>query len=267
MKKLVIILTAWVIFVAACNSSENGNISTIDSSVSETGKGSAVVQNETPGSGKIESVLGIYKGVLPCADCEGIDQMILLSPDQRFRMSETYLGKNPNPFMTEGKWETVGDSTIQVLIKDSIVGMYKVGKDQLIHLGQSGVPITGPLASNYILRKSNPSETNSAWKKKKESGIDFLGIGTEPFWSLNIDNEKQVSFQMADWAKPVNFEYSKPVVSGYSQVYELKDGSSSIKITIDRTYCSDGMSDNWYEYAVKVEHGGMVYKGCGVHLQ
>lgn len=46
-----------------------------------------------------------YEGVLPCADCSGIDTKITLNPDNTFEMTEIYQGKNDdNPFVTKGTW-------------------------------------------------------------------------------------------------------------------------------------------------------------------
>jgi len=41
---------------------------------------------------------GIYRGVLPCADCEGIETEIKINADLTYVISSTYLGKNEEAF-------------------------------------------------------------------------------------------------------------------------------------------------------------------------
>ena len=36
---------------------------------------------------------GEYKGIFPCADCEGIETELELNPNNRYELKETYLGK------------------------------------------------------------------------------------------------------------------------------------------------------------------------------
>ena len=48
----------------------------------------------------------VYHGILPCADCSGLDTTLTLSPDNTYSLSEVYQGKNDdNPFVTHGRWE------------------------------------------------------------------------------------------------------------------------------------------------------------------
>jgi uncharacterized lipoprotein NlpE involved in copper resistance len=46
--------------------------------------------------------VGDYKGVLPCADCEGIETELELKADNTYELSEEYLGKQSNEFKAKG---------------------------------------------------------------------------------------------------------------------------------------------------------------------
>lgn len=50
------------------------------------------------------SFAGVYKGKLPCADCEGIDMTLTINPDGTYESQMTYLGKSTKPFVEKGKW-------------------------------------------------------------------------------------------------------------------------------------------------------------------
>lgn len=56
-----------------------------------------------------------FGGVLPCADCAGIETTLILEPDGSYRLRETYVGERaPNTFVTVGRWQYVADSSPQL---------------------------------------------------------------------------------------------------------------------------------------------------------
>ena len=57
---------------------------------------------------------GIYRGVLPCADCEGIQTTIYLKKDLSFTTKTKYLGKSDSVYETTGKfkWNDKGNTVI-----------------------------------------------------------------------------------------------------------------------------------------------------------
>jgi copper homeostasis protein (lipoprotein) len=110
---------------------------------------------------------GTYRGVTPCADCEGIDTTLTLRQDNSFTLSVLYKGKSQKPFVTNGTFTWVQNDGA-VSLKDAAgkpVGLYKVGENRLFMLDQNGKRITGALAEKYILEKQvNASLTGTYWK-------------------------------------------------------------------------------------------------------
>jgi uncharacterized lipoprotein NlpE involved in copper resistance len=97
---------------------------------------------------------GTYTGVLPCADCEGIQTRITLYSDYTYKMWYQYMGKGDETFNESGTFHREGDSDVITLEgKDSF--QYKVGENTLTHLDADGRVITGELAEYYVLVKSN----------------------------------------------------------------------------------------------------------------
>ncbi len=70
----------------------------------------------------------------------------------------------------------------------------------------------------YALVKRELAGLNPSWKQKQNEGIDFIGVGNEPFWSLEIDNEKMIVFKLVDWKKPVIVSVETPIVTKDSTV-------------------------------------------------
>lgn len=98
---------------------------------------------------------GIYKGITPCADCEGIETLIRLNKDMTFVIQTKYLGKGDGKvFEDKGTfvWDKKGESISLSGLKER-PWQYKVGENKLIQLDMQGKQISGSLAENYILTK------------------------------------------------------------------------------------------------------------------
>ncbi|WP_373496726.1 copper resistance protein NlpE [Aquiflexum sp.] len=98
--------------------------------------------------------LGIYHGVLPCADCEGIEVTLELGPGDSYTRKTTYLGKDDNKvFESAGTFSWNGAGNTITLNEEELPNQYFVGENVLIHLDTEGNRITGDLADNYELNK------------------------------------------------------------------------------------------------------------------
>ena len=98
---------------------------------------------------------GTYTGMVPCADCDGIQTSITLRADGTFERERLYLGKPGAPMSDSGQfaWNDAG-SIVTLAAADGTTQMYQVGEKLLFHLDQAGNRITGDLAPQYVLAKS-----------------------------------------------------------------------------------------------------------------
>lgn len=197
---------------------------------------------------------GAYQGMYPCTGCEGIQQTILFTADKKYRLEELTWGKSSIPKKTEGIWER----------KNGMIWMYQPGRTPLRFFLRNDSLFTDSL--QYALVKRELATISPFWKQKQNEGIDFIGVGNEPFWNLEIDNEKTILFKLADWKKPVITAIQQPVVAKDSTVYKVASNKEMLRITLLPQFCSDGMSDFLYQYKVVVTFKGSTYKGCGVML-
>jgi len=99
---------------------------------------------------------GSYAGVLPCADCEGIETSITIRSDQTYAVRTRYLGTDDAGRTREGTfaWNEAG-SAITLEGISSGPSRYLVGENKLIQLDLAGNRITGELADRYVLRKTS----------------------------------------------------------------------------------------------------------------
>lgn len=97
---------------------------------------------------------GSYYGILPCADCEGIETVLEISTDSSYYLQTTYLGKGDETVNHEFgtfKWDESGNNI--TLNNKPAPNQYKVGEGILYQMDLDGNLITGNLSENYILRK------------------------------------------------------------------------------------------------------------------
>ena len=93
---------------------------------------------------------GTYRGVLPCADCEGIETVVILSADGTWRTQSRYLGKDGRVFAEQGsiRWNAAGST---ITLEGAEPAKYFVAENRLIRLARDGSRISGNLAEQYVL--------------------------------------------------------------------------------------------------------------------
>jgi uncharacterized lipoprotein NlpE involved in copper resistance len=99
---------------------------------------------------------GTYKGMIPCADCEGIETWLTLNLDKTYLLKTKYKGKSESVQENSGKfnWNSAG-SIITLGGVVNAPNQYLVGEGKLFQLDMSGKRITGNLSGNYELTKVN----------------------------------------------------------------------------------------------------------------
>lgn len=110
---------------------------------------------------------GTYSGILPCADCPGIETVVTLSSDGTYQRSMFYLEEAVSPLVDNGSfsWDESGNR-IALDIGSDQVEQYQVEENQLSRLDIEGQRITGNLASYYVLAKhlNDPAIEDRRWR-------------------------------------------------------------------------------------------------------
>ena len=86
-----------------------------------------VTQPATPAAAT--TVAGTYSGMLPCADCEGMDTRLLLTADGKYTLTQIYQDKDHSSFVSEGGYtmERYGNTMhLRPTNKDEYDGYYEV---------------------------------------------------------------------------------------------------------------------------------------------
>ena len=141
----VSIITALFIGLASCTSKSKSDSKATQENVIDAAHNS---RNSLDWNGN-------YTGVIPCADCEGIEVHITLNADETCQISYLYLGKSDTPeTMFSGKftWDDAGN--IIAVDAENFPSHYKVGENKLIILDMKGCSITGQHEDMYVLTKN-----------------------------------------------------------------------------------------------------------------
>lgn len=95
---------------------------------------------------------GTYSGVIPCADCPGIETTIVINADETFSYSGEYMDRD---LIVEdnGKFMWHDDGSAIHLVGKDVNMKLKVGENRLIMLDQEGNIIEGELEDHYVLDK------------------------------------------------------------------------------------------------------------------
>ena len=148
---------------------------------------------------------GRYRGVVPCADCEGIETAITLSKEGRYVLQTRYLGKETPAYEIEGtfSWNAEGNIIRLAGVTDR-PAQYLVGENVLIQLAMNGQPITGQLAAMYRLEKvrndasaGSPLLTGRRWRLTELEGQAIPAASDpakSPYLMLVADGNRAYGF-------------------------------------------------------------------------
>ncbi len=139
------------LLLLACNNEKTGDDAKKDPEFSDAGKKEMVDGSTAQNS---LDVVGTYKGVVPCADCEGIETSVMLHADNTYMLHTGYLGKSGGKGLDlNGNFKWIDGFTIELEGVTDAPSKYFVSENKLIQLDMQGKKIEGELADKYILTK------------------------------------------------------------------------------------------------------------------
>ncbi len=95
---------------------------------------------------------------------------------------------------------------------------------------------------------------------------EFIALGNEPFWGLDIvPASQQIILKDLSVDKVFVFPYQPANIGGGVHRFEtLNAAKDKLTVIIREEECSDGMSDNTYNYSAEIVINGRTLKGCAV---
>lgn len=174
-KNVILILVLLFIGIASCKSTKKAQTNDL--------------KNTADNSMTSIDWVGTYQGILPCADCEGIQTQLVLKKDLSYVIETRYKGKDEKVFQSKGafKWDESGG---KITLDNTEKQMYQVGENQLFHLDKNGNRITGDLADNYIMKKDKIEITGKYWKLVRLNGKPVEVATREPFMRFIAEDNR-----------------------------------------------------------------------------
>lgn len=205
-----------------------------------------------------------YSGTLPCQDCEGIKQVVILDSGNRFRLAETYLGEEPKSIEKSGSW-ALQDGKVVLYSDNTALAHYAVAGNNLVYLEEANMQLNKNHSGKGMLARKRFIRSKKIDPNYLE-GIDIVAFGAEPSWSLDIHHKKAIQFSLPGLDAPVAFSPVAPRLSGDSIIYQVKTAGEIMEVVLAPGFCSDGVGEYLYDYKVKVSFRGRQYTGCGAVL-
>lgn len=137
----VMVLAAAVVALASCGSHAPRRGS----------RDGAAFRPDMHHAGTASECRGTYKGLLPAADCPGIETSLTLRADGMYDLHMNYLERDVH-FDASGAYTVRGDLLTLESSGDTI--RYRIEPGALRQLDGKGQPIGGASAEQYVLRKT-----------------------------------------------------------------------------------------------------------------
>lgn len=104
-----------------------------------------------------------------------------------------------------------------------------------------------------------------------KQGINFIAVGTEPFWGVKVNENEAMYFDMMDFENHIATGIPKimTILDAGAFAYYGESERYSVQLKVFKEKCSDGMSDIVYSYSTnltifdKSNAENYEYKGCG----
>lgn len=95
---------------------------------------------------------------------------------------------------------------------------------------------------------------------------EFIALGNEPFWSVDIiPAEDRIVLKDTGAEEVYEFPYRRAVTKGGSYKYDVTNSKNDkLTLIISKSKCSDGMSDRQYSYSAAAIINSKILKGCAI---
>ncbi|MHA4844028.1 copper resistance protein NlpE [Flavitalea antarctica] len=146
MKNIVAVLSMALVMGACGDSAEQENNATVVP-VPDTPAAQAPVTYQ-------RVITAAYAGVIPCADCDGVETNVTLFADTTFELRSAYIGKNPKD--TAGLNATINGKFMMhsdTVHLEGVQSRYLKTDTALLQLDKTGKIMTGKSAEKYVLKK------------------------------------------------------------------------------------------------------------------
>lgn len=184
---------------------------------------------------ELKSMQQSWRGVLPCADCEGIETSLFLEKDGSWVMNQRYLGaKEPASFASYGRWARTADKLI-LTDSDGEKTYFRAKGDALEMLDSEGNPIESTL--NYTLQPvkaalpATPMTLRGMYMYRADAAVfTDCATGQQIMVASNAQLERDYAAARGTQTKPVLL-----VIKGHFALQPNPDTGAAQKVLVTTT--------------------------------
>lgn len=219
---------------------------------------------------KNQAIEESFYGLIPCADCPGIEYELHLHDDNTYEESILYQDRMAEAHVEDGTYSMENDSII-VLDRDGKEGFdrFVLRNNNLVILHSDGNEVEGPLASYYVLGKEKPDHSN---RFKSTMDYSFKASGNEPFWDVRFGNDNKLYIGGLLGEEMVSYSFPMPKVkelNEHAKSYHIKNDKLEMNLMISPQACDDTMADYTFTHKVNLQlklaewESFEDFEGCG----
>lgn len=115
--------------------------------------------------------------------------------------------------------------------------------------------------------EKGPDKYSDQLMNKLEKGIDFVASGNEPFWSMEIDFDNNITFKVLQGdSLVVASPQPTKLMDVAATSYRTKIDDEYLNVIIYDKPCEDNMSGKELPKTVEISYGTKKFAGCGSYL-
>ncbi len=225
-------------------------------------------------SKELSMITGIWSGKLPCADCVSISYRLSLKSDLTYQDRLIYNGTISDPVKGVGTWQHTGE-IIKLTSSLGSIQSYRIETNKLIMLDAEENPVPNSELTKLSRNTGEQEQPTDRWQERRFKGVDFMAIGNEPFWNVDINiDAKTISFGRLSENGTIEFTdiTENKIMDTAGTSFNANTPKAEIKVEIMKSECTDNMSGDVFPYTVKVSlrtgrsNKWDEYTGCGQYL-
>lgn len=203
---------------------------------------------------KKESINESFYGIIPCADCPGIEYELHLNNDNTFAESMRYLDRNVDAFEHDGTYTIEQDSIIILDRGEEQEGFKKLAlkDDILVILDTEGNEVEGELAAHYILSKEKPEISDTEYSVE----YSFKAQGNEPFWNVRFGTDNTMYLSALMEQGELRYSFPTPEakeLNEHAKSYRVENEELEMELIVFTELCNDTMADISFTHKVSVQ--------------
>ncbi len=166
----------------------------------------------------------------------------------------------------DSSWLFLPDTTVKVSAVGSGSGARYEGNRYLYWSKGNEAILQKPTGSFMTCQTVKQEKAKAAARIR---GVDFLALGQEPGWRLEITNGQQIRYIGNYGQDTVYASTTKPDINKEQsrKTYTVQAKDHTLSIIITDTPCTDVMSGVKFPSTVQVTIDGTTYSGCGESLE